>query len=172
VSSTKHHSGANYGRPDKLPASNIGAHESHAELHEADLVFQAFNAIGVIAFAYAAHNVVLDIQTELPSPSEKAMMKGVKFTYLVVTLCYFPMAIAVYSVYGNQVSQNALGFMVDNVSRGWVITTNIMLITHLIGSYQVTHSTRIFESFVSCIQQTSIYSCHLEALTYELCCFS
>jgi len=27
--------------------------------------------------------------------------------------------------------------MVDHVSRGWVITTNIMLIIHLIGSYQI-----------------------------------
>jgi len=85
-------------------------------LHEVDHVLQAFNAIGIIAFAFVAHNVVLDIQTELPSPSEKAMMKGVKATYLVVAVCYFPMAIAVYHRYGNEVGSNVLDFMVDHVS--------------------------------------------------------
>jgi len=140
-----HQGGANHQRPKSLPASNLGVHPSQVDLHEVDLVFQALNAIGVIAFAFAAHNVVLDIQTNLPSPSEKAMMKGVKFTYLVVAVCYFPMAIAVYSRYGNKVGNNALDFMMGRVSQGWVITTNIMLIIHLIGSYQVIYSTRILK---------------------------
>jgi len=57
----------------------------------------------------------------------------------VVAICHLPMAIAVYKVYGNQISQNALSFLQyqTGASRMLVTAANAMLILHLIGSYQV-----------------------------------
>ncbi|KAG0601556.1 hypothetical protein M758_11G121300 [Ceratodon purpureus] len=114
------------------------------ELSHRDLVFRAFNSIGVIAFAYAAHNVVLEIQNAIPSTPEKTseteMMRAVWITYVVVALCYFPMAVVVYKVHGNAISPNVLSFLqyhVKGAPRGLVVTANVMLILHLIGSYQV-----------------------------------
>jgi len=163
----KHPGDVDYHPPKNVTGIDYGGNYDHEKLHHSDLVLQAFNAIGVIAFAYAAHNVVLDIQTDLPSPSQKAMMKGVRFTYIVVALCYFPLGIAVYWIYGNKISHNVLGFMMGNVSRGWVIATNIMLIVHLIGSYQVTHSTDIWR-----VLYPNIYFIDNTLFLSILCCFS
>jgi amino acid permease len=107
-------------------------------------VFGAFNAIGVVAFAYAAHNVVLEIQNGIPSTSRKSskqeMLSAVKITYLVVLLCYFPIAIAVYVKLGDEISENVLELMFqESVPKGFFIAANVMLIIHLIGSYQVWH---------------------------------
>jgi amino acid permease len=70
-------------------------------------VFGAFNALGTVAFAYAGHNVVLEIQATIPStkerPSKIPMWRGVVLAYMVVALCYFPVAIVGYWAYGTQV---------------------------------------------------------------------
>ncbi|KAG0557385.1 hypothetical protein KC19_11G125500 [Ceratodon purpureus] len=113
------------------------------ELSDPDLALRVFNSIGVIAFAYAAHNVVLEIQNAIPSTPEKTseteMMRAVWITYVVVALCYFPVAIVVYTKHGNKISQNVLSFLQYHVKApsGVVVTANVMLILHLIGSYQV-----------------------------------
>lgn len=108
-----------------------------------DQVFKAFSAIGVISYAYSAHNVALEIQNGIPSTtlrsSEKEMLSAVRISYLVVGLCYFPMAIAVYVKLGDRVCENVLELMFhwDNVPKGFFIAANLMLIIHLIGSYQI-----------------------------------
>lgn len=113
------------------------------KLNHADLVFRAFNAMGIVAFAYTAHNVVLEIQNGIPSTrtrsSEVEMLRGVKITYAVVAMCYLPMGLAFYKTYGNQISQNALSFLQyqTGASKGLVTSANVMLIIHLIGSYQI-----------------------------------
>ncbi|KAJ0446634.1 putative amino acid transporter, transmembrane domain-containing protein [Helianthus annuus] len=65
-----------------------------------------------MAFAYAGHNVVLEIQATIPSmpekPSKGPMWKGVLVAYMVVAICYFPVAISGYWAYGNRVSDNVL----------------------------------------------------------------
>ena len=54
-------------------------------------VFNFFSALGDVAFAYAGHNVVLEIQATIPStpekPSKRPMWKGVIFAYIVVAFC-------------------------------------------------------------------------------------
>ena len=112
-----------------------------------DQVFKAFSAIGIISYAYSAHNVALEIQNGIPSTtlrsSEKEMLSAVKITYLVVGLCYFPMAIAVYVKLGDEISGNVLEWMFqESVPKGFFIAANVMLIIHLIGSYQVRHLLR------------------------------
>ncbi|KAI9122786.1 hypothetical protein K1719_005675 [Acacia pycnantha] len=57
-------------------------------------VLDFFNSLGNVAFAYAGHNVVLEIQATLPSspekPSKVPMWRGVVVAYIIVALCYFP----------------------------------------------------------------------------------
>ena len=66
------------------------------------------NALGIIAFAFRGHNLVLEIQGTMPSsakhPSRKPMWSGVKFAYLIIAISLFPLAVGGYWAYGNLVS--------------------------------------------------------------------
>ncbi|KAL2509855.1 Lysine histidine transporter 2 [Forsythia ovata] len=100
-------------------------------------VFQFFSALGDIAFAFAGHNVVLEIQATIPSspdkPSKKPMWKGVLVAYIVVALCYFPVAFI--GVFGKNVEDNILISLEKPV---WLIAlANLFVVVHVIGSYQV-----------------------------------
>ncbi|KAD6796076.1 hypothetical protein E3N88_06972 [Mikania micrantha] len=105
----------------------------------ADKVFNFFSALGDVAFAYAGHNVVLEIQATIPStpekPSKGPMWKGVVVAYMVVAICYFPVAIIGYWMFGNQVSDNIL-ISLDKPT--WLIAmANLFVVIHVIGSYQI-----------------------------------
>ena len=102
-------------------------------------VFNFFTALGDVAFAYAGHNVVLEIQATIPStpekPSKKPMWKGVIVAYIVVALCYFPVAFIGYWIYGKSVEDNIL---LGLQKPTWLIAlANIFVVIHVIGSYQV-----------------------------------
>ncbi|KAJ7945512.1 lysine histidine transporter 1 [Quillaja saponaria] len=102
-------------------------------------VFNFLSALGDIAFAYAGHNVVLEIQATIPStpekPSKGPMWKGVVVAYIIVALCYFPVALIGYYVFGNSVDDNILITLEKPV---WLIATaNMFVVVHVIGSYQV-----------------------------------
>ncbi|KAJ4962046.1 hypothetical protein NE237_021956 [Protea cynaroides] len=102
-------------------------------------VFDFFSALGNVAFAYAGHNVVLEIQATIPStpekPSKKPMWKGVLVAYIVLSICYFPVAYVGYYVFGNSVDENVL---ISLEHPTWLIATaNIFVVIHVIGSYQV-----------------------------------
>ncbi|PRQ17046.1 putative amino acid transporter, transmembrane domain-containing protein [Rosa chinensis] len=102
-------------------------------------VFNFFSALGDIAFAFAGHNVVLEIQATIPStpdkPSKKPMWKGVMLAYVVVALCYFPVALIGYWVFGNSVQDNIL---ISLEKPKWLIViANAFVVIHVIGSYQV-----------------------------------
>ncbi|CAH9116295.1 unnamed protein product [Cuscuta europaea] len=102
-------------------------------------VFRFFSALGDVAFAYAGHNVVLEIQAGIPSspetPSKKPMMKGVWVAYAVVLLCYFPVAFIGYWAFGNAVEDNIL---ISLEKPAWLIAAaNMFVVIHVIGSYQV-----------------------------------
>lgn len=102
-------------------------------------VFNFFTALGDVAFAYAGHNVVLEIQATIPStpekPSKGPMWKGVLIAYLVVALCYFPVALIGYWMFGNSVHDNIL---ISLEKPAWLIAAaNMFVVIHVIGSYQV-----------------------------------
>ncbi|KAL3512588.1 hypothetical protein ACH5RR_025305 [Cinchona calisaya] len=102
-------------------------------------MFQFLSALGDIAFAFAGHNVVLEIQATLPTspekPSKKPMWKGVIFAYIVVALCYFPVAFIGYWAFGNSVEDNIL---ISLEKPAWLIAAaNMFVVVHVIGSYQV-----------------------------------
>ncbi|KAF3779650.1 Vacuolar amino acid transporter 6 [Nymphaea thermarum] len=105
----------------------------------AGTVFNVLSALGDVAFAYAGHNVVLEIQASIPStpdkPSKKPMWKGVVFAYIVVALCYFPVALIGYWYFGNDVADNIL---MSLEKPRWLITVaNIFVVIHVVGSYQM-----------------------------------
>lgn len=102
-------------------------------------VFNFFSALGDVAFAYAGHNVVLEIQATIPStpekPSKGPMWKGVIVAYIVVALCYFPVALIGYYIFGNEVEDNIL---ITLEKPTWLIAmANLFVVVHVIGSYQV-----------------------------------
>jgi hypothetical protein len=135
---------AHYGH--KLPGSNsvVSAdyHLPYGHKIGGD-VMNIFNALGTVAFAYAGHNVVLEIQATIPStpekPSKSPMWRGVLVAYMVVAACYFPVSLVGYWAYGNNakllVDGNILTFEASPV---WlVVVANFMVIVHVMGSYQV-----------------------------------
>ncbi|MED6157870.1 Lysine histidine transporter 1, variant 2 [Stylosanthes scabra] len=102
-------------------------------------IFNFLNALGSVAFAYAGHNVVLEIQATIPStpekPSKIAMWRGVVVAYIVVALCYFPVAFIGYWMFGNAVQDDIL---VSLEKPAWLIAmANMFVVIHVIGSYQV-----------------------------------
>ena len=102
-------------------------------------VFNFFTALGDVAFAYAGHNVVLEIQATIPStpekPSKGQMWKGVVVAYIVVALCYFPVALIGYYVFGNNVEDDIL---ISLEKPTWlIVAANLFVVIHVIGSYQV-----------------------------------
>lgn len=105
----------------------------------AGTVFNFFSALGDVAFAYAGHNVVLEIQATIPStpekPSKGPMWRGVIVAYIVVALCYFPVALIGYWIFGNEVTDNIL---ISLERPKWLIAmANLFVVIHVIGSYQV-----------------------------------
>ncbi|KAE9599528.1 putative amino acid transporter, transmembrane domain-containing protein [Lupinus albus] len=105
----------------------------------AGTVFGFFSALGDVAFAYAGHNVVLEIQATIPStperPSKGPMWKGVVVAYIVVALCYFPVALVGYWMFGNAVQDNIL---ISLNNPKWLIAlANMFVVIHVIGSYQI-----------------------------------
>jgi amino acid permease len=102
-------------------------------------VFNFFSALGDVAFAYAGHNVVLEIQATIPStpekPSKGPMWRGVLLAYIVVALCYFPVALIGYWMFGNTVADNILTSL--NKPTWLIVAANMFVVIHVIGSYQV-----------------------------------
>lgn len=101
--------------------------------------FGFLSGLGAIAFAFSGHNVVLEIQATIPStpevPSKKPMWKGSLLAYIVVFLCYMPVACVGYLVFGNEVKDNV---MLSLEKPAWLIAAaNIFVVIHVIGSYQV-----------------------------------
>ncbi|CAE5962798.1 unnamed protein product [Arabidopsis arenosa] len=97
------------------------------------------SALGEMAFAYAGHNVVLEIQATIPStpenPSKGPMWKGAIVAYIIVAFCYFPVALVGFWIFGNNVEDNILKSLRD--PTGLMIVANMFVVIHLMGSYQV-----------------------------------
>ncbi|KAK7338397.1 hypothetical protein VNO77_19004 [Canavalia gladiata] len=102
-------------------------------------VFTFLSALGDVAFAYAGHNVVLEIQATIPStpekPSKGPMWRGVLLAYIIVAICYFPVAIIGYWVFGNAVQDNILISL--NKPIWLIVAANMFVVIHVIGSYQL-----------------------------------
>lgn len=98
-----------------------------------------FNALGTVAFAFAGHSVVLEIQATMPSsqerPSKIPMWRGVIVAYIIVALCYFSVALSGFWAFGDLVDDDIL---ISLEKPPWLIAAaNMMVFLHVVGSYQV-----------------------------------
>ncbi|KAL0431588.1 UNVERIFIED_CONTAM: Lysine histidine transporter 1 [Sesamum radiatum] len=101
--------------------------------------FNFFSGLGSIVFAYGGHNIVMEVQATMPSttekPSKKPMWRGVVVAYIVVAICYFPVALIGYWMFGNEVEENIL---ITLQKPKWLIAmANMFVVVHLIGGYQL-----------------------------------
>lgn len=63
------------------------------------------------------------------------MWRGVIVAYAIVALCYFPVALVGYYVFGNTVDDNIL---ITLEKPNWLIAmANMFVVIHVIGGYQV-----------------------------------
>ncbi|GKA09508.1 lysine histidine transporter like protein [Tanacetum coccineum] len=101
--------------------------------------FGMFSALGDVAFAYVGHSVALEIQATIPStpdkPSKGPMWLGCVVAYISVAVCYFPVAIIGYYVFGNAIDDNIL-ITLDH-PRWLIAMANMFVIIHVIGGYQL-----------------------------------
>ncbi|KAK9789595.1 hypothetical protein WJX73_006025 [Symbiochloris irregularis] len=105
-------------------------------------IFNVFNALGIVAFAYG----VMEIQASMRNPEPKTpggppgrtyypMMKGVYVAYAIVAWCYFGNSFAGYHSFGNAVEDNVLASI---PGPDWIIAmADMFVVIHVIGSYQV-----------------------------------
>ncbi|KAL3514840.1 hypothetical protein ACH5RR_027557 [Cinchona calisaya] len=105
------------------------------------------NALGIIAFAFRGHNLVLEIQGTMPSslknPSRIPMWKGLQFSYLIIALCLFPLAIGGYWAYGNLIPANG-GMMSalyryhkNDTSKVILGVTSLFIVLNSLTSFQL-----------------------------------
>ncbi|KAA8528805.1 hypothetical protein F0562_036160 [Nyssa sinensis] len=105
------------------------------------------NGLGIIAFAFRGHNLVLEIQGTMPStlkhPSRVPMWKGVKFSYLIIALCLFPLAIGGHWAYGNLRAAdggmlNALNkYHRHDTSKVILGLTSLLVVINSLTSFQI-----------------------------------
>ncbi|KAL5778321.1 hypothetical protein ACOSP7_011247 [Xanthoceras sorbifolium] len=114
------------------------------------------NSLGIIAFAFRGHNLVLEIQGTMPSsskhPSRVPMWRGVKFAYLIIAMCLCPLAIGGYWAYGNLIPAN--GGMLDalykyhghDTSKALLGLTSLFVVINSLSSFQI-YAMPVFDNF-------------------------
>ncbi|KAL6345431.1 hypothetical protein AAG906_015915 [Vitis piasezkii] len=110
-------------------------------------IFSVLNALGIIAFAFRGHNLILEIQATMPSsekhPSRVPMWKGVKFSYTIIALGLFPLAIGGYWAYGHKIPSNGgiltalYAFHSQDVSQFVLGLTSLFIIVNAVSSFQI-----------------------------------
>lgn len=105
-----------------------------------------FNALGIIGFAFRGHNLILEIQGTMPSsvkrPSRVPMWRGVKFAYVIIAMCLYPIAIGGYWAYGNLIPNggmlNALHkYHAHDTSRFLLGLTSLLVVVNSLSSFQI-----------------------------------
>ncbi|KAJ1434785.1 Amino acid transporter, transmembrane domain [Sesbania bispinosa] len=118
-------------------------------------VFLAMNALGIIAFSFRGHNLVLEIQATMPStfkhPARVPMWKGAKVAYFFIAMCLFPVAIGGFWAYGNQMPNGGIltalyAFHSHDISRGILALTFLLVVFNCLSSFQI-YSMPAFDSF-------------------------
>ncbi|KAL8234371.1 hypothetical protein R6Q59_020471 [Mikania micrantha] len=128
---------------------NVVYDPSEAVTSESGRVRSIFTAFGIIAVAFRGHNVVLEIQGTMPSTpnrsSYKFMSKAVIASYLIIAMCFFPIAIVGYWAFGNKFPIN--GGLLTAITR----TLNYHTSKPVLGLIYV-------QVIISCVTAFQIYS--------------
>ncbi|GAV69712.1 Aa_trans domain-containing protein [Cephalotus follicularis] len=109
------------------------------DVSASEKVWQTFQAIGDIAFAYAYSTVLIEIQDTLKSspPENKSMKRATLIGVSTTTFFYVLCGCVGYAAFGNDAPGNFLtGF--GFYEPFWLIDfANVCIAVHLIGAYQV-----------------------------------
>ncbi|XP_048335582.2 lysine histidine transporter-like 8 [Ziziphus jujuba] len=109
-------------------------------------IFSVLNALGIIAFAFRGHNLILEIQATMPSsekhPSRVPMWQGVKVSYTIIAACLFPIAIGGYWAYGHMIPSGGMlqaffRFQAGNVSSFVIGMTCLFVVVNALSSFQI-----------------------------------
>ncbi|KAL6560748.1 Amino acid permease 6 [Orobanche gracilis] len=104
-----------------------------------DKMWNIFNALGNIAFAYAFSTVLIEIQDTIKSdiPENIVMKKATLIGNSVATMFYMLCGVLGYAAFGNNAPGNFLtGF--GFYEPFWLIDfANLCIVIHLVGAYQV-----------------------------------
>ncbi|CAI0469024.1 unnamed protein product [Linum tenue] len=109
-------------------------------------LLSVLNAVGIVAFAFRGHNLVLEIQATMPSsekhPSTVPMWKGVKFAYALIAMCIFPLAIGGYWAYGQLIPQGGMlpalfAYHGQDTSRFILGLTSFFVVVNAVSSFQL-----------------------------------
>ncbi|XP_038886849.1 lysine histidine transporter-like 8 [Benincasa hispida] len=149
----------------RLPGVSYDPVKPPAQLERA---FEALNALGIVAFAFRGHNLVLEIQGTMPSsekhPSRVPMWRGVKFAYSLVAICLFPLAIGGYWVYGNKIPRNGgmltalYAFHSRDTSQFLIGLTSLLVIINAVSTFQI-YGMPMFDSIEACYTKRKKQAC-------------
>ncbi|PSS21789.1 Lysine histidine transporter-like [Actinidia chinensis var. chinensis] len=110
-------------------------------------VFEILNALGIIAFAFRGHNLILEIQATMPSsekhPSSVPMWKGCKVAYSIIGFCLYSLAIGGYWAYGHLIPKDG-GMLTalyvyhsKTVSRSILGLISLFVIINAVAAFQI-----------------------------------
>ncbi|KAK7404333.1 hypothetical protein VNO78_05136 [Psophocarpus tetragonolobus] len=146
------------GRPSNVSYTSSQSHQSTSVAK----ITEVLNAIGTIMLAFRGHNVLLEIQGTLPSNFEqttkKPMRRAVSISYVLIGLCVFPLAIAGFWAYGNQIKDEGLlswflEFEKKQMTKLSMGVMYVLVIIHCLSSYQI-YAMPVFDNLE--IRYTSI----------------
>ncbi|KMZ57076.1 Amino acid permease I, putative, expressed [Zostera marina] len=110
---------------------------SDTHLSLSNRIWNSFQALGNIAFAFGYSTVLVEIQDTLKSPpsENKTMKKASSYGIGATTLFYITLGCVGYGAFGNNTPGNILTGIYEPY---WVIdVANIAVLIHLVGAYQV-----------------------------------
>ncbi|KAI3804057.1 hypothetical protein L1987_32225 [Smallanthus sonchifolius] len=108
--------------------------------------FDVLNALGIIAFAFRGHNLVLEIQATMPTskahPSQVPMWNGIKVSYTFVAMCLFPLAIGGYWAYGQLIPPSGMltalfVYHSQDVAKSILGFTSLLVILNALSTFQI-----------------------------------
>nr|XP_043626991.1 lysine histidine transporter-like 8 [Erigeron canadensis] len=109
-------------------------------------IFDVLNALGIVAFAFRGHNLILEVQATMPSnekhPSSVPMWNGVKVSYSLIALCLFPLAIGGYWAYGAMIPPGGMltalfVYHITDVKKSVLALTCSFVIINTFSSFQI-----------------------------------
>nr|GLL35551.1 lysine histidine transporter-like 8 [Ipomoea trifida] len=105
-------------------------------------IFDVLNALGIIAFAFRGHNHAT-MPSDETHPSRVPMWRGVKFAYILIATCLFPLAIGGYWAYGQLIPANGgmltalYAYHSQDVARGVLGLISCCVIINAVTSFQI-----------------------------------
>lgn len=109
----------------------------------ADQVRAALESLGLIAFAYGGHSIMVEVENTLRSEPDprKEMFRGICAAFGVLAVLYFAVAFSGYAVFGNRAQPNILkGLQAATKDLGIEVSVAIaqcLVILHVVFGFQV-----------------------------------